>query len=343
MNNPFDWGVRVTKSAEKEVLGAKLTQVGSKGTGNTSSTILCDSKQEVWVYTVDYDEDNKVTAGVDNIVISFVGTDTSGLGCIGEWLNKAVETTGAVLSGGVKIVTDPVDWYSTVTTGFGGALADEGSVVGRGSVIGDAAVDSGVAGAIVATGDAVKDIQKNSKKIYCNYIGWGCKKAEEYRADPDTGAECIDDVWGTLYHNSNGASHKIRVTITCDGQQVYETEMSGGTEKKLSGDTLLFEPVTKMFKVTRPGTWKVKVKTLASSSDCATPNLDKTWTINVPKPDGWDDFSRDIGEVPSEVSELTQEVQAGFASAGIQTEVDPIKLLTGIVVAGGLLTYLFLS
>jgi len=47
--------------------------------------------------------------------------------------------------------------------------------------------------------------------------------------------------------------------------------------------------------------------------------------------------------VPSEVSELTQEVQAGFASAGIQTEVDPIKLLTGIVVAGGLLTYLFLS
>ena len=79
MNNPFDWGVRVTKSAEKEVLGVKLKQVGSKGTGSTSSNVLCDSKQEVWVYTVDYDEDNKVTPGVDNIVISFVGTDTSGL------------------------------------------------------------------------------------------------------------------------------------------------------------------------------------------------------------------------------------------------------------------------
>jgi hypothetical protein len=44
VNNPFDWGVRVTKSAEKEVLGAKLTQVGSKGTGSTSSNVLCDSK-----------------------------------------------------------------------------------------------------------------------------------------------------------------------------------------------------------------------------------------------------------------------------------------------------------
>lgn len=334
LNNPFDWGVRVTKSAEKEVLGAKLTQVGSKGTGSTSSNVLCDSKQEVWVYTVDYDEDNKVTPGVDNIVISFVGTDTSGLGCIGEWLNTAMETTGAVLSGGIKIVTDPVDWYSTVTTGFGTALADEDSIIGRGSVIGDAAVDSGFAQGYVDTVDTIVDTVCGKYNPFC---------AEQYRADPDTGAECSDDFWGTLYHNSNGASHKIRVTITCDGQQVYETDMAGGTEKKLSGDTLLFEPVTKMFKITRPGTWKVKVKTLASSSDCATPNLNKTWTINVPKPDDWDDFSRDIGEVPSEVSELTQEVQAGFASAGIQTEVDPIKVLTGIVVAGGLLTYLFLS
>jgi len=110
MNNPFDWGLRVTKNAEKDVLGAKLTQVGSKGTGSTSSNVLCDSKQEVWIYTVDYDEDNKVTAGTDNIVVSFVGTDTSGLGCIGEWLNNAMETTGEVLSGGIKIVTDPVDW-----------------------------------------------------------------------------------------------------------------------------------------------------------------------------------------------------------------------------------------
>ena len=160
MSNPFDWGPRVTRNAEKEVLGAKLTQVGSKGTGSTSSNVLCDSKQEVWVYTVDYDEDNKVTAGVDNIVISFVGTDTSGLGCIGEWLNKAVETTGAVLSGGIKIVTDPVDWYSTVTTGFGGALAQEGSPIGRGSTIGDAAVDSGFAQGYVDTVDTVVDTGK---------------------------------------------------------------------------------------------------------------------------------------------------------------------------------------
>ena len=334
MNNPFDWGLRVTKNAEKDVLGAKLTQVGSKGTGSTSSTVLCDSKQEVWIYTVDYDEDNKVTAGTDNIVVSFVGTDTSGLGCIGEWLNNAVETTGEVVLGSIKFVTDPVDWYTTVTGGFGGALAQEGSPIGQGSTIGDAAVSSGFAQGYV-------DLVDDAGEAFCGKYNPFC--AEEYRADPDTGAECIDDIWGTLYHNSNGSSHKIRVTITCDGQQVYQTDMAGGTKKKLSGDTLLFEPITKMFKITRPGTWKVTTKTLGSSSDCATPNLNKSWTINVPKPDGWDEFSRDMGEVPAQVSELTQDVQAGFASAGIQTEVDPLKVLTGIVVAGGLLTYMFLS
>jgi hypothetical protein len=249
-----------------------------------------------------------------------------------------MDLTGDVVSGGLKIVTDPADWYSTVTTGFGGALAREGSPVGKGSLIGDVAVDSGLAQGYVDTVDTVID---TGKKVICGKYNPFC--AEQYRADPDTGAECFDDFWGTIYHNSNGSSQKVEVTITCDGQQVYRTELAGGTQKKVVNNVLYFEPVTRMFKITRPGTWKVTVKSLSSSSDCATPTLNKSWTISVPKPDDWDSFSRDIGTIDPQVTGLTQEVQDGFSSLGVSAEVDPFKLLTGIVVGGGLLAYLILS
>jgi hypothetical protein len=314
---------------DEDILGAKVTQIGTKGSNTSDSSVLCGSKHEVWVYTVDYDDNGVVTPGVDNIIVAFSGTDSSGLGCIGD-----------ILTGGMKIFTDPKDWYTTVTTGFGGALAREGSPVGKGSFIGDAAVNTGVAGAIVATGDAVKDIPKNSKKIYCNYIGWGCKKAEEYRSDiGDTGG-CFDDFRGTIYHNSNGASQKIRITITCDGEKMYQTEMAGSTVMEKIDGNLYFEPATKMFKITKPGTWKVKVTSLASSSDCSTPELDKTWTIEAPKPSDWDDFVNSFGTIPTEVTALTSDVQAALAGAGISTTVDPIKVLGGIIAIGGIVSYL---
>ena len=142
----------------EDIFGTKTTQQGNKAKSETDSGVLCDSKHEVWVYTTDFLNDGNITPGEDNIIVSFVGTDSSGTGCIGD-----------ILSGGIKIFTDPVDWYTTVVTGFGGALADEDSWVGRDSVIGDAAVDSGVAGGIVAVGDAVLDIPTNIGTIWNHY------------------------------------------------------------------------------------------------------------------------------------------------------------------------------
>ena len=118
----------------EDIFGTKTTKQGSKASSETDSGVLCESKHEVWVYTTDFLNDGSITPGEDNIIVSFVGTDSSGTGCVGD-----------ILSGGIKIFTDPVDWYSTVTTGFGEALADEDSIIGRGSMVGDAAVDSGFA------------------------------------------------------------------------------------------------------------------------------------------------------------------------------------------------------
>ncbi|MBP98932.1 hypothetical protein CMK18_23530, partial [Candidatus Poribacteria bacterium] len=147
-----------------DIFGTKTTKQGKKAKDTThewdmsmdtlSSVAICDSTHEVWVYTTDFSDDGAITPGEDNIIVSFVGTDTAGAGCVGD-----------VLMSGLKIFTDPVDWITTV----GAGLAHEDSPIGRGSLVGDAAVDSGAAGAIVAVGDAVLDIPSNAGKIWTHY------------------------------------------------------------------------------------------------------------------------------------------------------------------------------
>ena len=56
---------------DEDILGAKVTQIGTKGSNTSDSSVLCGSKHEVWVYTVDYDDNGVVTPGVDNIIVAF--------------------------------------------------------------------------------------------------------------------------------------------------------------------------------------------------------------------------------------------------------------------------------
>ena len=115
------------------IFGTKVTKQGSQGKSETDAYTLCDSQHTVWVYTTDYLNDGSITPGEDNIIVSFSGIDSAGTGCAGD-----------ILMGGLKIFIDPVDWWTTVGTG----LAHEDSIIGRGSFVGDAAVDSGAAGGI---------------------------------------------------------------------------------------------------------------------------------------------------------------------------------------------------
>ena len=421
-----------------DIFGTKTTKQGKKGKDTTdewdmsmdtlSSVAICDSKHEVWVYTTDFLNDGAITPGEDNIIVSFVGTDTAGTGCVGD-----------VLMSGLKLFTDPVDWITTVGTG----LAHEDSPIGRGSVVGDAAVDSGAAGGYVAVVDAVLDIPSNAGKIFTHYTGWGddddddddwCyittavmnseghdnspelksmrylrdrfvnwfaaeevnnyyktapsivaginrqpQKREIYRhlhsefivpahkqvtqgnygsaykiytnmvnytrrfAATESGQGCFDDLGGTVFHNANGRGHKVSIKITCNGETMYDTEMAGSDKRERSGDNLLYLGSNKSFKITKPGTWKVTVESLASHAECATPELDKTWTINVPKPSDWDESAPVIRTQTKDVKAITSEVNAKLKDLGVEEDTDPLTIFAGIVVAGGILTWGLLS
>ena len=398
----------------EDIFGTKTTKQGSKASSETDSGVLCDSKHEVWVYTTDFLNDGSITPGEDNIIVSFVGTDSSGTGCVGD-----------ILSGGIKIFTDPVDWYSTVTTGFGEALADEGSIIGRGSMVGDAAVDSGAAQAYVDVIDwafggsdddastcyittAVMNAQGNDnspelnsmRKLRDRYGNWfAADEVREYyqiapkivaninrsfnssqiykqlhseyikpahqqvtqgnygtahkiyknmvnytrRFAADSGEGCFDDFGGTVLHNANGRGHKISIKITCNGETMYDTEMSGSDKRETSGGNLLYLGTNKSFKITKPGTWKVTVESLSSHAECATPTLDESWTINVPKPSDWDDSAPVIQTQTENVKAITNEVNAQLKELGIKEGTDPLTIFAGIVLGGGILTYTLLS
>ncbi len=408
-----------------DIFGTKTTKQGKKGKDTThewdmsmdtlSSVAICDSKHEVWVYTTDFLNDGAITPGEDNIIVSFVGTDTAGTGCVGD-----------VLMSGLKIFTDPVDWYTTVTTGFGEALADEDSWIGRDSVVGDAAVDSGFAQGYVdlvdwAVGGSDDDAStcyittavmnaegtdnspelKSMRSLRDRYGIWFASQevSDYYRIAPkivaginrqpqkkniyrhlhsefitpahqqvtqgnygtahkiyknmvnytrrfaatESGQSCFDDITGQIFHNSNGRGHKVSIKITCNGETMYDTELAGSDKRERSGDSLLYLGSNKSFKITKPGTWKVTVESLASHAECATPELDKTWTINVPKPSDWDESAPVIRTQTKDVKAITSEVNAKLKDLGLEEDTDPLTIFAGIVVAGGILTWGLLS
>lgn len=392
------------------IFGTKTTKQGKKGKSETDSYSLCDSKHEVWVYTTDFSDNGTITPGEDNIIVSFNGTDTSGTGCAGD-----------IISGGLKLFTDPGDWINTVGTG----LAHEDSPIGRGSAVGDAAVDSGFAQGYVdlvdwAVGGSDDDAStcyittavmnaegtdnspelKSMRSLRDRYGIWFASQevSDYYRIAPkivaginrqpqkkniyrhlhsefitpahqqviqgnygtahkiyknmvnytrrfaaDSGIDCLDDFGGTVFHNSNGRGHKVSVKITCDGDTIYDTEMAGTDAREKTGDSLLYLPANKSFKITKPGTWKVTVESLASHAECGTPTLDKTWTINVSKPAGWDVSAPVIETQTEDVKVITTQINTQLEELGIKEGTDPLTIFAGIVIGGGILTWGLLS
>ena len=99
----------------------------------------------------------------------------------------------------------------------------------------------------------------------------------------------------------------------------------------------------KSFKITKPGTWKVTVESLASHAECGTPTLDKTWTINVSKPANWDEEAPVIETQTEDVKALTGDINTQLQDLGIESDLDPLTIFGGLVVGGGLLTYIMLQ
>ena len=352
---------------DRGIFGTPVTQVGDKGKDETDSGTLCDSKHEIWVYTTDFGNDGVVTPGEDNIVVSFVATDTSGTGCI-----------GAILDGSLTFVTDPEEWRDTIGEGYdilnqrrkdcsgaGDCISDyaqwgvysgiagittAGSYIGQGAVDGTKAVVGGLWSAGKAIGKAtcfwcaedydsacVHDAETNYQPVG-NEMRYTLQR--EFRTGvTESGQDCFDDFGGTIFHNSNGRGHKINISITCDGKQMYDTELAGTADRTTLGDNMRFDPTMKQFKITKPGVWKVTVKSLSSHAECATPNLDESWTINVPKPADWDESAPVIETQTEEVKEVMAKVDNQLEIIGFESGTDPLTVFAGIVVVGGLLTW----
>ena len=291
---------------DKGIFGTAVTQVGSKGKAETDVYRICDSKHEVWIYTTDFGNDGAITPGEDNIVVSFVGTDTSGTGCI-----------GAILDGSMIFVTDPEEWRDTISEGYDILNERRKDCSGAGDCISDYAqwgVYSGLAGVTTGVSYVGQGIAyvgsgaySGAKSVICgdswynlcaeegqhmaetNYSPVGNQMSavlkREFRDEgiTESGEECGDDILGMIFHNSNGRGHKINISITCDGESMYDTELAGTSDRTTIGKSMRFDPTLKQFKITKPGTWIVTVKSLASHAECGTPALDKSWTINVPK------------------------------------------------------------
>jgi len=350
------------------IFGTPVTKVGSKsdkdGKDETDSGTLCDSKHEVWVYTTDFGNDGGVTPGADNIVVSFVATDTAGTGCI-----------GAILDGSMIFVTDPEEWRDTVgegmdilqqnyndCEGFGncaGALVTAGvyagaygvtntvAYVGQGVWSGGSYVVGGVSSGVSSAWSGLGSATGFWAEGYDlpNHTPVGSEMSavltREFRNEgvTESGQDCFDDFGGTVFHNSNGRGHKINISITCDGESMYDTELAGSADRTTLGDNMRFDPTMKQFKITKPGVWKVTVKSLASHAECATPNLDESWTINVPKPADWDESAPVIETQTEEVKEVMAKVDNQLELVGFEGGTDPLKVFAGIVVVGGLLTW----
>ena len=335
------------------IFGTKVTKQGSKGKSETDSATLCDSKHEVWVYTTDYLNDGEVTPGEDNIIVSFVGTDTSGTGCI-----------GAIADGSMKFLTDHDEWADTVDAGYDAVWenADDCSGVGgcagayTGAVVytgiygvtrGVGYVAGGVGSVASSVWGGISSLWSAEEISHPRYAPVGSEMSSvltrEFRSVTESGQDCFDDLGGTVFHNSNGRGHKVSIKITCDGETIYNTEMAGTDSRTTRGDTMKFDSVNKSFKITKPGTWKVTVESLASHAECGTPTLDKTWTINVSKPANWDEEAPVIETQTEDVKALTGDINTQLQDLGIESDLDPLTIFGGLVVGGGLLTYIMLQ
>ena len=159
----------------------------------------------------------------------------------------------------------------------------------------------------------------------------------------ESGQDCFDDLGGTVFHNSNGRGHKINISITCDGESMYDTELAGTADRTTLGDKMRFDPTLKQFKITKPGIWIVKVKSLSSHAECGTPALNESWTITVPKPADWDESAPVIETQSEEVKEVLAKVDEQLEIIGFEGGTDPLKVFAGIAIGGGLLVWGVLS
>ena len=346
----------------KKLLGSPVIELDS-GSDLIDTYSLCGSKHEAWVYVTDEDGDGIPNAQEDSIVVAFTGTDSSGAGCIDEIFETLID----VAKGSIIFVTDPEEWESTVETGLDIVLDRFDNCEGGWDCTKDGAAAVVYSGAYAVT----TVVQETGKAIYSGVkklkfwseeetmrrsifgaertfnssrSGTGqrgevttCKFWDSSKSGLDKiGPEIEGSFFGTVYHNQNGDEHKVKITINKLYQgkttTVYQSELAGGSDYKVDGNKLLFEPSFRKFKLNGPGTYTINVKSLSANMDCGNPALDLTTSVVVAE-------SPDAGNKENTLSTLNEGV-AGITEA---TDARPLYIYGGAVLLGGLFVSKYLS
>ena len=328
----------------KKLLGSPVIELDS-GSDMIDTYSLCGSKHEAWVYVTDEDDDGIPNAQKDSIIVAFTGTDSSGAGCIDEIFETLID----VAKGSITFITDPEEWESTVETGLDIVLDRFDNCEGGWDCTKDGAAAVVYSGAYAVT----TVVQETGKAIYSGVKKLKFWSEEETMRRSIFGAEKTFNsevttckFWdsskpegsflGTVYHNQNGDEHKVKITINKLYQgkttTVYQSELAGGSEYKMDGNNLLFEPSFRKFKLNGPGTYTINVKSLSANMDCGNPDLDLTTSVVVAE-------SPDAGTIENTVSTLNEGV-AGITEA---TGVRPLYIYGGAVLLGGLFVSKYLN
>jgi hypothetical protein len=321
---------------------------------------LCGSKHfvETWVSLGAVDEETATTVGAmsedkkyiipgqSNIIVGFYPQDTRGGGMVEAWFIEYIMTplinTGKVLWGAGEVLTigvgdfisNPVKWVSNEETRRDTAV----------SIIEAVPQDSTAGSVLTAIGCTFSwfsncyDEDGNRDK--------GLWASEEFKNETGTTTQMPDDTyWGTNYHSADAAAHKILVTITLEREdgttvQKHEKYVAGSPEVYEENDNIYQKPGLGVFAIDEPGTWTVEMSPMAWGT-CANVDWSKSYTIEVPKPEWWDDQTE--SEQEEEVEALTTQINTKLEDLGIPAGLT-VATFAGLSIAGvALLSYKLLN
>jgi len=336
-NSPFGVPLKKLGDSEKE-----------RDTGK-----LCGSKHfvETWVSLGAVDEETATTLGAmsedkkyiipgqSNIIVGFYPQDTRGGGMVEAWFIEYIMTplinTGKVIWGAGEVLTigvgdfisNPIKWVSDEETRRETAV-NIIEAVPQDSTAGSALTAVGCS--VYFWGDACKDDDGDLDRGIWSYF------AEDFRNETGTTTGLPDDTyWGTNYHSADAAAHKILVTITLereDGTKVqkHEKYVAGSPEVYEDSGDLYQKPGLGVFAIDEPGTWTVEMSPMAWGT-CANVDWSKSYTVEVPKPEWWDEQTET--EQEQEVEALTTQINTKLEDLGIPAGLT-VATFAGLSIAG---------
>ena len=301
------------------------------------TSALCGSRHTISVGTT-YNPNGLVPFD-DYMVVYLKPEDTGGGGHIEDLLIAAVSYAIEVGKGIGVAFSDPEEYAEVTLTcrevmeqrredGEAGAL-EYYTYVALDETVGN--LTRGIGGLFSAETDGTSVAYRAESPFYSPK---GQKPALTFALE-DASVNCDDwqkETYGGCYHGGNGATHKVRITITneYEGKTTtpYIFDLAGCNATYDKNDKYCPEgEATKRFLITKPGKWTIRVQPIATA-ECAALNYTNEWSFDVAKPADWE---------PPAIQTLTDGMSEALQEVGLPINVTPLGFVIGASLIGGLL------